>query len=445
MKSKMRKILIVLMAVLLIVTSLVGCSAKGKKLMSVEGNKITENMVLLLMSRMKGTLSASGYGTKVDTSSFWDTVMDAKTGQTYDDYYTDLVLDSAKTYLAAMALFDELGLKLPDSYIDEIDAGMDDLIVSLGEGSKTYLNTQLAEYGANYDVLRETYIMEAKIAYLSDHLFGSDGSKISEENYENYYQENYVKFKHIFFYTTKPVYDTDENGDTIYYKDLTADPVRIAYKTTGDDVEPLLDSNGANVKDKNGDKIYVYKESQKIAYDEGTEDAPTYPNPVLDDNGYTVTEKLTAEESRELSDRVQMIMDAVKDGEYSLFDSYVEEYNEDIGMEMYPGGYYLTATSNYDSVEVRDALFEMEDGEIRRIESDYGIHIVMKYELDKGAYADTANKDFFRNESGTLTFLETLKNQLIGTYVEKYKADIKLNDKLVAGLSMKNVKANRYY
>ena len=140
-----------------------------------------------------------------------------------------------------------------------------------------------------------------------------------------------------------------------------------------------------------------------------------------------------------------MIMDAVKDGEYSLFDSYVEEYNEDIGMEMYPGGYYLTATSNYDSVEVRDALFEMEDGEIRRIESDYGIHIVMKYELDKGAYADTANKDFFRNESGTLTFLETLKNQLIGTYVEKYKADIKLNDKLVAGLSMKNVKANRYY
>ena len=446
MRSKIKRILITLLATILLIMSFTGCSSKGKKLMSVDGNKITENMVLLLMSRMKGTLAASGYGTKVDNSSFWDTVMDAETGKTYDDHYTQLVVDSAKTYLAAMALFDELDLKLPKSYVDEIDSEMTRLVEDLGEGSKTYLNTKLAEYGANYDVLRETYIMEAKIAYLRDHLFGADGSLIAEDTYEKYYQENYVKFKHIFFYTSKPVYDTDENGDTIYYKDLTADSLRIAYKTSGDDVEPLLNDKGENVKDKNGDKIYVYKnDKKKIAYDEGTDETPTYPNPVLDDNGYQVAEELTAEESRELSDRIQMIMDAVKDGEYSLFDSYVKEYNEDKGMEMYPGGYYLTANSEYDSVEVRDALFEMEDGEIRRIESEYGIHIVMKYALDKGAYADVNNKDFFRTESGSLIFLETLKNQLIGTYVEKYKADIKIKQDILDGLSMKNVKANRYY
>ena len=446
MKSKIKRILITLLAAVLLVTSLTACSSKGKKLMSVDGNKITENMVLLLMSRMKGTLSASGYGTKVETNSFWDTVMDATTGKTYDEHYTQLVVDSAKTYLAAMALFDELDLKLPDSYIDEIDSEMDRLVDDLGEGSKTYLNTKLADYGANYDVLRETYIMEAKIAYLRDHLFGEDGSLIADDTYEKYYQDNYVKFKHIFFYMSKPVYDTDKNGDTIYYKDLTADPLRIAYKTEGEDVEPLLDGDGKNVKDDNGDKVYVYKsDNSKIAYDEGTDDSPTYPNPVLDEDGYTVTEKLTAEESRELSDRVQMIMDAVKEGEYSLFDSYVNEYNEDKGMEMYPGGYYLTANSEYDSVEVRDALFDMEDGEIRRIESEYGIHIVMKYELDKGAYADADNKDFFRTEDGTLIFLETLKNQLIGTYVEKYKADIKIKQDILDGLSMKNIKANRYY
>lgn len=446
MKSKIKRILITLLAAVLLVTSLTACSSKGKKLMSVDGNKITENMVLLLMSRMKGTLSASGYGTKVDTNSFWDTVMDASTGKTYDEHYTQLVVDSAKTYLAAMALFDELDLKLPDSYIDEIDSEMDRLVDDLGEGSKTYLNTKLADYGANYDVLRETYIMEAKIAYLRDNLFGEDGSLIATDTYEEYYQANYVKFKHIFFYTSKPVYDTDENGDTIYYKDLTAEPLRIAYKTTGDDVEVLLDDKGENVKDKNGDKIYVYKnDKNKIAYDEGTDENPTYPNPVLDDNGYAVSEKLTAEESRELSDRVQMIMESVKDGEYSLFDSYVKEYNEDQGMDMYPGGIYLTATSEYDSTEVRDALFDMEDGEIRRIESEYGIHIVMKYELDKGGYADVDNKDFFRTESGSLIFLESLKNQLIGTYVEKYKSDIKIKQSVLDGLSMKNIKANLYY
>lgn len=442
MKSKLKRILITALAVVMLLMSLTGCSAKGRRMMYIGSNKITENMVMLFMSRMKGTLAAEVYGTKVENDSFWDTVMDAKTGKTYDEHYTQLVIDSAKTYLAAIALFDEYDLKLPDSYIDEIDSEMDRLVEDLGEGSKTYLNTKLADYGANYDVLRETYIMEAKIAYLRDHLFGADGSLIDDDIYEKYYQDNYVRFKHVFFYTSKPAYDTDENGDTIYYKDLTAEKLRVAYKTEGDDVEPLLNDKGENVKDKNGDKIYVYKsDNNKIAYNEDAE-----PNPILDENGYAKTQALTAEESRELSDMVQMIMDAVKDGEYSLFDSYVNEYNEDTGMEMYPDGYYLTATSEYSSVEVRDALFEMEDGEIRRIESDYGIHIVMKYELDKGAYLDDGNKkDFFRTKDGELRFLEALKNQLIGTYLEEYKADIKIKQDIADGLSMKDVKPNRYY
>ena len=449
MKSKIKRIFVAVLACILMITAVAGCSSSGKKFMELENSKITVNMFMLLMSRMKGTLAAS-LGSKVNTSSFWDTVVDAKTGQTYDEYYKELVLESAKTYIAALALFEELDLKLPDSYIEEIDTAMDDLVEGPGEGSKTYLNTILADYGANYDVLRETYIMEAKISYLSDHLFGSDGSLISEENYESYYKDTYVRFKHIFFYTTNPVYETDENDDVIYYKDLTADPMKIAYKTDKQDpnARKKTDETGKVVTDANGEAIWVYTDEEgkeRISYDKGSTGNPTYPNPVLDEDGYTMTKPLTTQEAKELSDQVQVIMESLKEGEYSLFDKYVEEYGEDPGMDSYPNGCYLTATSNYDSTEVRDALFEMEDGEIRRIESDYGIHIVMKYELDEGGYAKEENMDFFRNEDGSYAFMSDMKNKLLGVYLEKYKADIVFKDDLFAEMSMKSVKANYNY
>lgn len=451
MKSKIIKILAATLACIMLVGCMAGCSSKGEKFMELDGSEITSNMFMLLMSRMKGTLAAT-LGNKVNTQSFWDTVRNAQTGETNDDYYTDAVLESAKTYIAALALFDELGLKLPDSYIDEIDTAMDNLVEDVGEGSKSYLNSMLAEYGANYTVLRETYIMEAKISYLSDYLFGADGSRISEENYESYYQENYVRFKHVFFYTVKPVYETDENDDVIYYKDLSADPLRIAYITKSDelDVRKKTDADGKVVTDKNGDVVWVYTDGdgkERIAYDKGSAGNPTYPSPVLGEDGYVLTQPLSTEEAIELSDRVQIIMESVKTGEYTLFDNYVEKYGEDPAMDKYTNGYYLTATSDYDAPEVRDALFEMEEGEIRRIEPEngYGIHIVMKYRLDESGYAEKDNKDFFRNDNGTYAFLEDMKNVLLEVYLGRFKTNITIKEDVLKKMSMKNVKANYNY
>ena len=83
--------------------------------MEIENTDMTVNMYMLLLSRMKGKLSSSyAFGSQALKDSFWDIVMDASTGQTYDDYYTDMVLENAKTYLAALYLFDDLDLKRED-------------------------------------------------------------------------------------------------------------------------------------------------------------------------------------------------------------------------------------------------------------------------------------------------------------------------------------------
>ncbi len=437
MRSIFKKIVLAVLVCTMLSCALVGCSSKGKTLMELEGEDISVNSVMLLMSRMKGSLaSASAFGAKALQSSFWDTVTDAESKQTYDKYYTNLVVDSAKTYLAALAYFDELGLKLPDSTIDEIDEEMKTLVDSDGDGSKSALNAILADYGANYKILRDSYIMEAKLAYLSDHLFGADGSLIADTIYEDYYKQNYVRFRQIFFFTQKPVYEKDARGDVIYYSDLQEKTV--AYNSKAEGVYR------SDLKDKNGDFIWLYKDKdgvERISYDKDGEKSP-----VVDSKGKVQTEKLTADEMVELTDTVQIIMEEkVKECEYALFDSLVDKYGEDEGMEQYPNGYYMTASSEYDAPEVIKALFEMKDGEIREISSDYGIHIVMKYPLETGGYAKEENKDFFRTENGTYGFLGTLKNQLLEAYVADYKAKIEIDEELLDTLSMKNIGANYHY
>lgn len=433
----LKKILILTLACVLILTSVMGCSSSGKTMIELEDSEISVNLFMLMLSRMKGSLSSSySFGAQALKDSFWDTVMNASTGMTYNEYYTNMVLDNAKTYIAALNLFEELDLKLPDSYVDEIDSELDELVKNDGKGSKSTLNSILAEFGANYKVLRDAYIMEAKIAYLNDHLFGSDGSKIAEELKQEYYKENYVRFRQIFFFTTKPVYQTDVNGDEIYY---TSDG-KIAYdKENGIKKE----ENGAVVKDKNGDIVFVkYDEAGKehIAYDKGTKDSPNTRNPVLDENGNVVTTKLSASEHIALQDKATLIIEnEAVTGDYTLFDSLVDKYGEDEGMDQYPNGYYFTETSDYDSPEVVDALFEMSDGEIRKVSSEYGIHIIMKYKLDDGGYSNEENADFFTS------FTSSLKNVLFAQYLEKYKENIVVDEELFATVSMKSVGANYNY
>ena len=449
MRSLFKRILLITLACMLVLLCFAGCSSRGKKLMELDGTDMTVNMYMLLLSRMKGNLaSAYAFGVKALDDSFWDTVMDPSTGRTYDDFYSEAVLENAKTYLAAMYLFEDLGLKLPKETVDEIDAEMDRLVETDGKGSKNTLNAILSEYGVNYKILREAYMMEAKIAYLNDYLFGADGSLISSDNYEKYYQENYVRFRHIFFFTTKPVYETDANGDTVYYSELST--LTVAYDSDREGAVKKTDKDGNVVKDAKGQIIWVYTDAdgnERVSYDEkGTAEKPTQPNPILDKEGNVVTSKLSKDEMVALSDKIQLIMETeAREGEYALFDKLVETYGEDSGMDQYPNGYYLTEKSEYDSPEVVKALFEMKDGEIRRVESEYGIHIVMKYALEKGGYANKDNADFFLTESGSYSFLADLKSGMLEDYIAQYRDSIVIDEERLRSISMKSVGANYNY
>ena len=438
MKKITVKIVSLLLALLMLTSCFTACSSLGNPLLKLGKTEFSENIYMLFLSRLKGNLSSAvNYGSEALYSSFWDVIV-SNDGTTREDSYKAQILDECKFYVAALNLFDELGLKLPDSYTSEIEQTLEDYLIGDADGSKAALNTILAPYGANYNVLKEAYLLEAKLAYLNEYLYGKGGSKIGAEILEEYYQANYLRFKHIFFYTYTPVYEVDENGNDIYFLDTTTK--KVAYDTSA---YKRRDESGKEVKDENGDIVYETSDG-KIAYDKKNGQRLG----VYDTNGYLVTRQFTQEELIEVSDHATLIMEALEgqEGNYTLFDSYVENYSEDEGSLKYTNGFYMTADANYDSPEVLEAVVEMKNGEIRKIYSEYGIHIVMKYELDKTGYAKTENSDFFVSAStGYFVFIDKLMSMLITQRLSSKASEVVVDEERYSAISIKDLGANFYY
>jgi hypothetical protein len=438
--KKVQKIIALALSVIMLLACLVSCASSGKALMTLEDQSISLNIFKLYLSRMKGNLASSySFGTSALTSDFWDTVMNVSNGQTYNDYYTSKVLEDTKTYLAALYLFEQRGLKLPKEYEDEIDEEMKRLVKEEADGSKSEFNAMLAAYGVNYKMLREAYIIEAKIAYLRDDLFGSDGSKIASNLVEEYYNNNYRRFKQIFYATYDYAYETDSNGDDIYYDSNG----KVAYDVKKGTVKK--NEKDEVVKDKNGDAIYVLEDGKTVAYDTV---AGKRKN-ITDSNGNDVTKPMSAEQIKSVIDKANLVMDETVKGDTGLFDALVSDTdvaNEDLGMNEYPNGYYMTKSTDYYSPEVVEALFEMEIGEIRTVRSEYGIHIMMRYENEKGGYMLDDNSDFFVSTTGNgYIFMTDLMNTLFSQYLAQYIPNIKVDEALLEGVDMKSVGANYHY
>ncbi len=360
------KILARLLALALIFSmlgALVSCGKKAQEVAFELGDqKITVNMYRLWLSRVKGVYSSAG-------DDVWDEVNEE--GKTYNEVFTGFVCDNAKTFVSAMYLFDELGLELPKSEIKEIDETMEKILKERGDGSKSTLNSYLSAYGVNYDILREVYIIEAKLDYLEEYLYGANGQeKITDEEKDVYYKENYVRVKQIFLYTSnKPI--TDDEGNFTY-----------------------------------------------------------------DEQGNVATRDFTDAEIAAQEKKAQGILDMLSKGE--SFAALMDKYSEDKANEQYPGGYYFTKTSQY-VTEVVDLAFQLEVGGFAMVRSEYGIHIILREELDEGGYQASSNADFFTDFEPNLI---TIK---LSQRLAEFKDDIVVHEDVISKYNIKNAVVNTSY
>ncbi len=391
-KIALRLAALVLCALMLI-PALASCASLGTPVMSLGSTEITGNMLQLLLSRYKANM-LHRYGSAirneyVNLDAFLDTKVEGS-DKTYDQLFTEHVKDNAKTYLAALHLYDELGLSLPSSVVESVDATLEDLIEQFAEGSRQEFNTVLAAYGVNYEILREMYIIEEKIAQLQEHLFGKNGSEqITPADKEAYYKANYVRMRQVCIFINSC---------------------------------PEVDEDGKYVTDKNGQ--FVYRE-------------------------------MTEEENEAAKKKAQKALDLLKNG--TSFESVLSEYDENTSDDAYTHGFYLSAESVSKSdaalLTMYDELCEMEDGEYRLVETDYGMHIIQKIPLDDGAYNLAVNNDFFSFWDGKtqsyVDFEYHLRTPLFLEYIDEklktWSADIRIDDALIAEYSIKKVEANYYF
>ncbi len=235
--------------------------------------------------------------------------------------------------LVAAAAFDAFDLRLDTTARNQIDGAMRTLEEVYG--SRKALDEALAVYGIGYDGLRRAISYEQKALALANYLFGDGGIyEPTKEEREDYYEELYCRVQVI----------------TVLYVDF------------------VLDANGERIFDRaTGQYLYERKTGDALA----------------------AKEAKAAELASKLYDGIAEIP----------FQQLLAAYNEDSAAKEYPSGYYFAKGGDYREYieEIPEAALSMDEGTVVRVESEYGVHFLLRVPLDEGAYDAEENRDFFED------------------------------------------------
>lgn len=438
--------LVLLCAILIISLSrCTGSSGKPMLTLKVDGKtySISVNIYELMLSAMKGTLMAYNYtleGHRPSQSAYWDIMdtYDGKTMETSDAFYRKNVLENAKAYLVSLYLFDLYELELSESAKQEIEDTMDELVKTDGEGSKAKLNSVLSNYGVNYKMLKEYYTIKAKFKAVQDHLFATTGPNTKGE----YMNTNYVHFYQIFLANYTYVYETDKNGDVIYYNTSTN---QVLYKQTE---FTQTTASGKIEVDSKGNIIYYTDVTRKhISYDT-TNGKPSYK--IAADGESYETKPMTEEELDQLVERANDLCQDLQGISKDAFVAKVGAESDDTQAAIYTDGYYLQKGIDYsalgqdymhlDNIVEKLSDPNIENGSVIMLSSPAGYHILYKCAPTDKAYEIEANREWFSN------FATDLVGEIFTERAEPYMKEIKLNEKVYASApGMKEVALNYFY
>ncbi len=447
-----------LFAVLFLGMSLVSCSDLGKPLMTLEKNgikvSVSVNIYELMLTRMKGTLVNGGLtinNMTAKSDAFWNytSKFQTDTEMTLDEYYRMCIQDNCRTYLVALYLFEEMGLSLSDAEIADVDDRLNELLRTDGNGSKTKLNSVLSEYGVNYEILREAYLLEKKVSAVQTALYGENASLIGDDIKTEYMEANYVHFRQVFLPSYRFVCETDENGDDIYFYSSGANEGHICYDTKNGVVG--YNEDGSQMTDSKGDVIYFYNDGnyKTVAYDR-INGKRSYLMDEDDPTAYQ-TVSMTETELSELEARANRLFEQTKKATYQDFEDLItveaDASSPNNDLTEHPDGYYLDRNVDYSASgseyqylsDIVTALDSMQDGEVTLISSSFGYHIIMKYPYTEAAYSSEENTVWFEN------FNSSLIESLFLKRCQTHYAEIRLDEAVLAKApTMKEVAINYY-
>ncbi|MBR0327659.1 MAG: peptidylprolyl isomerase [Clostridia bacterium] len=116
------------------------------------------------------------------------------------------------------------------------------------------------------------------------------------------------------------------------------------------------------------------------------------------------------------------------------FNTMRDEYNEDPAKDVYPNGYYFYADMPYDTT-VLNAVLSMTPGEIKRVDTSYGVYFVRRLSTEKDAYSKEENSDFFEDFETRL--IDSIFNEMMDEELSK----VVINEEAKKDITIKTVKA----
>lgn len=436
-----KSVLVVLALLLALIFVLSSCSAHGATLITAGNNEISVNVFQLYLSRMKWSLYAAGEN--VNSDKYWSQYISLD-GKTYGEHYTAQVLEGLKQIAAALYLYDELGLSLSDEDEKTIDELIDTFVKEVGEGSETKLNSVLSVYGANITVLRDAYVIEAKLEQLKAHLYGKDGALLTSVVKEEYYKQSYLRGYQLSVANYYYDHEKDADGNAVYYKTTTAADgtitltEKIAYDTTR--------GVATEQKDKNNDTVYRLQNEDMsfgdIAYDKRN-GAVKY---LYDAEGNYIEKFYSSEEMKERYANLEKIAEDCKNNE-ALFLEYAEfsdssAFNETYapnGMYFPVGGYMGDELFKTFSAE----LVKLKEGELAVVEYTTAgkthYYLIMRAALDTGAWAKEENSRWFQTMNASA--VEYMLQKKCNDYMQY----VAVEEALLSGVDITVVAANKYY
>ncbi|MBQ9784822.1 MAG: hypothetical protein IJW29_04905 [Clostridia bacterium] len=441
MKKQLRRVTLLLLSLSLLLIPLSSCSAcsVGTPMLElkIDGKTYTYPAELyeLQLSILKGNLAVAGYtinGKNALQNAFWDMTDDFDGSgklQTTDEYYRGVILRECRYVLIAQYLFDKYDLELSEATLEEINDYLNEFVETDGDGNVNKLNSVLADYGVNYELLEEYLIMNAKLEAVQNHLYSRLGHNVKQ----NYLEETYVHFDQIFLANYNYVYETDKYGDEIYFNEADGS---VLYRVT-----PYTELVSGQV-------IY-YTDATKTHVSYDTENGVRSYKLTADGTGYETTPKSDAELDA-LDDQLDALLTNLADATPAQFTALVSELSDG---ETYGDGYYLQKGLEYSSGndnlyyldQIMERLETAEVGDVFHVESSMGYHIVMKLAHTEKAYELEENEAWFESSYST-TFTDALTAKIFRSECDKLYDKVTIDEKVYADVkTLKDVLPNYYY
>ena len=386
----MKKLISLIAALAILVGVLAGCAGVDvTKIATINGEDVLKSEYLFYCEQV-GLNVASAYAQYgMDMSDIWNQTYDDE--QTMGEYVKTQAFDQLKEVHVLKAKAEEMGITLTADEKAEVTENKKNLVASLG-GAAAY-NSFLAKVSLTDDKVIEILTDMTLAQKVHDEVVENDPDfkDVSEDDVAAYYEEKYMKAKHILILNTPPQDTEDAEAEEAPEEETEEEPL--------DEEEAAPEEN-----------------AEEAVTEEATEDTEEAVEEEPVEEEVSESPEDYAEKAKE---RAQEILDQLIGG--ADFDTLMNQYSEDTGLSTNPDGYVFTDGAMVSEFE--DAVKGLKAGEFTKelVESSYGYHIIERLELTREDSDFTENYDQYKEK-----YISDKWTELLDSWMEA--ADVQVNE-----------------